>query len=170
MAPLPLLLPHSRPFIPLSLSLGLSTLYATHRTIAHPRPLHCDAAAATAADDPTPLTTATEFFKRYSRDAKVPIIKDGRLNPEAIRQVGAGSVLGLVGGVAVRTFSKTLALLFGWLIFGVKFLASRGFNIVPTSRIRKYVNGVDLRSAIEDDVAFKLSFGATFALASLAEF
>ena len=32
------------------------------------------------------------------------------------------------------------------------------------------MKGIDLRSAIEDNVAFKLSFGATFALASLAEF
>ncbi len=41
---------------------------------------------------------------------------------------------------------------------------------MPTSRIQKYVKGIDLRSAIEDNVAFKLSFGATFALASLAQF
>lgn len=49
-------------------------------------------------------------------------------------------------------------------------MASRGYNIVPTSRIQKYVKGIDLRSAIEDNAAFKLSFGTTFALASLAEF
>lgn len=49
-------------------------------------------------------------------------------------------------------------------------MASRGYNIVPTSRLQSYVRGIDLRSAIEDNVAFKLSFGATFALASLAEF
>lgn len=29
-------------------------------------------------------------------------------------------VIGLVGGVAVSTFSKTLALLFGMLVFGVQ--------------------------------------------------
>ena len=48
-------------------------------------------------------------------------------------------------------------------------MASKGYNIVPTSRIQRYVKGIDLRSAIEDNVAFKLSFGTTFALASLAE-
>ena len=51
-----------------------------------------------------------------------------------------------------------------------QFMASRGYNVVPTSRIQRYVKGIDLRSAIEDNVAFKLSFGATFMLASLAEF
>ena len=48
--------------------------------------------------------------------------------------------------------------------------ASYGYNIVPTSRIQKYVKGIDLRSAVQDNVAFKLSFGATFMLAAFAEF
>lgn len=95
--------------------------------------------------------------------------------------------IGLVGGLAVGSFSKTLASLFGMIVVGlqvsflsedaemgadweIQFLASRGFNILPTARIQKYVKGIDLRSAVEDNVAFKLSFGLTFALASLAEF
>lgn len=49
-------------------------------------------------------------------------------------------------------------------------MAARGYNIIPTSKLQNYVKGIDLRSAIEDNVAFKLSFGATFALASLAHF
>ena len=40
---------------------------------------------------------------------------------------------------------------------------------MPTQRIQQYVKGIDLRSAIEDNAAFKLSFGATFILAALAE-
>lgn len=55
------------------------------------------------------------------------------------------------------------------LIFA-QYLASRGYNVIPTTRIQRYVKGIDLRSAIEDNVAFKLSFGLTFALASLASF
>lgn len=100
---------------------------------------------------------------------------------------------GLLGGLAVSTFSKTLAFLLGLAIFGVqvrkftpaghseqwkremtdeyqrKWAASHGYNIVPTSRIQRYVRGIDLRSTIEDNVAFKLSFGATFMLAAVAE-
>ena len=96
--------------------------------------------------------------------------------------------LGVLGGVAVSTFSKTLAMLFGLLVFGVQvrnprhdgngqamlmhtqYLASHGYNIVPTTRIQRYVKGIDLRSALEDNVAFKLSFGLSFALASLGSF
>ncbi|KAK0512644.1 hypothetical protein JMJ35_004661 [Cladonia borealis] len=155
-----LLLPRLRLPI-LSLGLGLSSLFLLTPRFRHP--LLCDSGS-------TPLTTASESFRTYTRDAKVPVWKDGRVNPGAVRQISSGSVLGLIGGVAVSTFSKTLALLFGMLVFGVQFLASRGYNIVPTSRMQKYVKGIDLRSAIEDNVAFKLSFGATFALASLAEF
>lgn len=50
-----------------------------------------------------------------------------------------------------------------------KFAASRGYNIIPTTRLQKYVKSIDLRSALEDNVAFKLSFGATFMLAAFAE-
>ena len=96
----------------------------------------------------------------------------------------------MLGGIAVSTFSKTLALLFGALIFSVQvrdsrlaglekereidnttqYMASKGHNIIPTSRVQRYVKGIDLRSAVEDNLAFKFSFGATFILASLAEF
>ena len=55
------------------------------------------------------------------------------------------------------------------LIFA-QYLASHGYSIIPTTRIQRYVKGIDLRSAVEDNVAFKLSFGLTFALASLASF
>lgn len=92
----------------------------------------------------------------------------------------------------MSTFSKTLAMLFGLLVFGVQvclrrcprrrkketsnadfltqYLASHGYNVIPTTKLQRYVKGIDLRSAVEDNVAFKLSFGLTFALASLASF
>ena len=97
-------------------------------------------------------------------------------------------MVGLLGGLAVSTFSRTLAFLFGLIVFGVQvclelsssgrvlgqltiyfqFAASRGSSIVPTTKLQRYVKGIDLRSAVEDNVAFKLSFGATFALAAFA--
>ncbi len=96
--------------------------------------------------------------------------------------------IGLLGGLAVSTFSKTLAMLFGLLVFGAQvgrcagggkrqamlmlaqYMASQGYNIIPTTKLQRYVKGIDLRSAVEDNVAFKLSFGLTFALASVASF
>ena len=148
-----LLLSRSRPLFSLTLGLGLSSLYATQALYRH-KPLLCEASGA------TPLTTVSESFKTYSQDAKVPVFKDGRPNPQAYRQISAGSilgtldscawdlwesrgghgtgnanqeerilktckanalvVLGVLGGVAVSTFSKTLAMLFGLLVFGVQ--------------------------------------------------
>ena len=39
---------------------------------------------------------------------------------ERERADGSVRVIGLIGGVAVSTFSKTLALVFGMLVFGVQ--------------------------------------------------
>ncbi|KIW09124.1 uncharacterized protein PV09_00066 [Verruconis gallopava] len=109
-------------------------------------------------------------LRTYQREAKTPIVKDGRLNERALRQVSAGSILGLAGGVLVSFFSKPLALLIGLLIVGVQALESRGIHIVPYQRIQGYVKGINLRGALQDNVAFKLSFGVTFALAAFAQF
>ena len=49
-------------------------------------------------------------------------------------------------------------------------LESRGLHIVPWQRIQGFARGINVRSAVQDNVAFKLSFGATFALAAFAEF
>ena len=102
---------------PLSLCLGASTiLLASQTALLHPRiPLaHCEPASNSSS------TTGSEMFHTYTRDAKVPIFKNGRPNPAAYRQISAGSILGLVGGVAVSYFSKTLAMLFGLAVFGVQ--------------------------------------------------
>jgi hypothetical protein len=49
-------------------------------------------------------------------------------------------------------------------------LESKGLHVIPTQRIQRYVKGINLQSMVEDNVAFKLSFGATFMLAAFAEF
>ena len=41
---------------------------------------------------------------------------------------------------------------------------------MPVERVQRYVKRIDLRSAINDNVAFKISFGLMFALASFGEF
>jgi hypothetical protein len=95
---------------------------------------------------------------------------------------------GILGGIAVSTFSKPLAFLIGLMVLCVQacsldshwssgaathlqqYLHSKGFGVIPTARLQRYVTSIDLRSAIENDVAFKLSFGLTFMLAAFAEF
>jgi len=57
-----------------------------------------------------------------------------------------------------------------WLIVFSQALESRGIHIVPYSRMQRYVKSVDLRSAVQDNAAFKLSFGATFALVGFTSF
>lgn len=54
--------------------------------------------------------------------------------------------------------------------FYPQFLESRGIHIIPYNRIQKYAKNIDVRSALQDNVAFKLTFGVTFTLAAFAEF
>jgi len=111
-----------------------------------------------------------DSYASYSRDTKVPVVKQGRVNPAAFRQISTGSILGLAGGLAVSTFSKSLAFLIGLFVLAVQTAAYKGYNIVPTTRLQKYVKSIDLRSAVQDNVAFKFSFGTTFLLAAFADF
>ncbi|KAE9963053.1 hypothetical protein BLS_009747 [Venturia inaequalis] len=120
----------------------------------------------------SPILSNSRSFSDYKNNAKTPVVKkDGRFNVKALRQVSAGSILGMVGGLAVSVFSKPLALLIGLLIFGAQqALESRGIHLLPTQRIQGYVKGINVQSAIQDNVAFKLSFGITFALAGFGSF
>lgn len=81
------LLPRSRPLFALTLGLGLSSVYAT-QTLYRQKPLLCEASGA------KPMTTISDSFKTYSQDAKVPVFKDGRPNPQAYGQISAGSIAG----------------------------------------------------------------------------
>lgn len=107
----------------------------------------------------------------YTRDASTPVLtSSNKVNPRAFRQISLGSITGLLSGLAVSVFSKPLALLIGLLVFGVQALERSGIHVVPYGWLRRYYNETDLRSAVMDNVAFKLSFGATFALAGFASF
>ena len=53
---------------------------------------------------------------------------------------------------------------------GLQWAANHGINVIPYARLQKYVTSIDLRSAVQDHVAFKLSFGTTFALAAFMRF
>lgn len=51
-----------------------------------------------------------------------------------------------------------------------QFAASKGYNLLPLDRLQKYVKNVDLRRAMSEHRPFKMSFGATMALAAFAHF
>ena len=109
-----------RPFqttTPLSLCLGFSTALILSQPLLRPRLAYCDSLSPIA----RPSSPISESLHDYTRDAKVPIFLDGwRPNPAAYRQISAGSILGLVGGVAVSMFSRTLAIVFGLAVLGVQ--------------------------------------------------
>ncbi|TKA78588.1 hypothetical protein B0A55_03870 [Friedmanniomyces simplex] len=149
----------------LAASLGFSGALLLHQTFHSRRLLRLDSVASPAA------SPKDWSFSQYQHDARTPVTKgDGTLNPNAIRQLSLGSILGLVGGLGISLFSKPLALLIGLLVVGVQTAEYYGIHLVPYGRLQSYVKGVDLRSAVQDNVAFKLSFGTLFALSAFAEF
>jgi len=105
----------------------------------------------------------------------------------------------VLGGLAISLFSKPLTLLIGLLIIGVQvcfvfcslpssepvsltllsqllILTSKqfaesqlGVSLLPYNRLQRYFTSIDLRSAMQENVAFKLAFGATFALTGFAQ-
>jgi len=152
----PLLRPQT---LGLGLGLGLSLV-----TLQHRQAIRLD----TAASNPPIFSSSS-----YSRTAKTPVLdrrSPGGLNPKAVRQVSSGSIIGLCAGLAVSTFSTSLAIILGLLIVGTQWASSYGINIIPTARLQRYFKNVDVRSAVQDNVAFKISFGMTFALAAFMKF
>lgn len=49
-------------------------------------------------------------------------------------------------------------------------LESRGLHIIPYGRLQSIFKTTNIRGALQDNVAFKLSFGLTFALAAFSGF
>jgi hypothetical protein len=49
-------------------------------------------------------------------------------------------------------------------------IESRGIHVIPYQFLQRRFKQTNVRSLVRDNVAFKLSFGLTFALAAFAEF
>ncbi|KAL2868213.1 uncharacterized protein BJX67DRAFT_65220 [Aspergillus lucknowensis] len=96
--------------------------------------------------------------------------ESGILTASNMRQVSLGSVLGLVVGVGLRAFSRVLVVLFGMGIVAIEWAASKGYNVLPVRRLRKYVKSLNLEKAVARNVPFKISFGAAMVLAAFAQF
>jgi uncharacterized membrane protein (Fun14 family) len=78
---------------------------------------------------------------------------------------------GLVSGLAVSLFSKPLTLLLGLAFLGLHTAEKQlGISIIPYNTVQKYVTNVDLRSAVQDNAALKISFATMFALSGFASF
>ena len=72
---------------PLGVGLGLGLAFGSYAALRpqHSRFSYCDAPAVSAKD---------WSYTQYQRDAKVPVVKKGGLNPRAVRQISSGSILG----------------------------------------------------------------------------
>jgi hypothetical protein len=58
----------------------------------------------------------------------------------------------------------------GEVLMRRQWASSYGIHIIPYNRLQNYVTSIDLRPAVQDNVAFKISFGTTFALAAFMHF
>ncbi|CAG8971939.1 hypothetical protein HYALB_00003274 [Hymenoscyphus albidus] len=111
------------------------------------------------------------LLESYRQNAKTPVVKrGGGLNPRAVGQISGGSIAGLCTGLLISTFSKTLTLLIGLMILGIQFAQTKGLNLIPTAKLQKYISSIDLRSAVQDNAAFKISFGTAFVMAAFMKF
>ncbi|KAF1947053.1 hypothetical protein EJ02DRAFT_450030 [Clathrospora elynae] len=157
------LLPGIRRGLMLSTPLILSTPLLVHQ-FRNSQRIRCDG--------PNPLTKITnDLTGNYTSEAQTPVVtQSGAVNPRAIRQVSMGSILGVIGGLGISVFSKPLAVLIGLGIFVLQFVESRGIHVIPYSFMQRRFHSMNVRSLVRDNVAFKLSFGLTFALAAFAEF
>ncbi|WPH00919.1 Hypothetical protein R9X50_00375300 [Acrodontium crateriforme] len=119
---------------------------------------------------PSSVSPKDWSFSSYQNDASAPVVnRNGGLNSRAVRQFSSGSIFGLLAGLGVSMFSKSLAFLIGVLVIGVQTAESYGIHLVPYNRIQRYVKGVNIRTAMQDNVAFKLSFGLMFAFSAFAQ-
>ncbi|KAE8381402.1 hypothetical protein BDV26DRAFT_255504 [Aspergillus bertholletiae] len=102
--------------------------------------------------------------------ATKPRSHSGWLTASTMRQMSLGSVLGLVVGVGLRAFSRVLVVLLGMGVVFVEWAAAKGYNIIPVDRLQRLVKGVNVRKAVSQHRPFKITFGATMALAAFAQF
>ncbi|CZR59296.1 uncharacterized protein PAC_09188 [Phialocephala subalpina] len=154
-----------RPLLrPQFLGLGLGLSMATYHTMYRQPAFRLDSSPSGSGS-----ILSTES---YRRNAEVPVIKSGEgLSERAVRQISSGSIIGLCAGLVVSTFSRPLAIILGLLVVGVQYASSQlGIDIIPYNRLQRYITSIDLRSAVQDNVAFKISFGTTFAMAAFLQF
>ncbi|TGO70122.1 hypothetical protein BOTNAR_0003g00150 [Botryotinia narcissicola] len=116
-----------------------------------------------AGDMQTRQREETRQKKKAGRDSHL------KRNPQRTR-TNSSFLTGLGAGLAVSTFSRSLALIIGLMVVGIQWASSHGLDIVPTDRIQRYIKHVNLRSLVEENVAFKVSFGTTFAMAAFMRF
>ena len=68
----------------------------------------------------------------------------------------------------MSAFSKPLTLLLGLLVVVVQGLEYKGIRLIPYGWLKRRFTSVDVQGLVKRNPAFKLAFGATFALCGFA--
>ncbi|KAL4933127.1 uncharacterized protein BDV17DRAFT_287479 [Aspergillus undulatus] len=158
----------SRTSAVVGLGLGIGASFSLHPSSPfRAPPMRCDYAPASSQSS---WTTTSESPLLTKQNAGTRTGGSGIMTASNMRQVSMGSVLGLVVGVGLRAFSRVLVVLLGLGFVAVEWAASKGYNILPLHRLQKYVKSVDLEKTVSRNVPFKITFGATMALAAFAQF
>ncbi|KAI1322818.1 hypothetical protein F5Y16DRAFT_385515 [Xylariaceae sp. FL0255] len=133
--------------------------------------IHLDSSrTTTSSSSSSPLSPGSHAFSSSEYDNKIAS-KNGGLDPELLKQLSGGSVTGLLAGLLVSVFSRTLVLLFGLSVVVVQVAARYGINIVDQLRLKQRLgNKSRIIAALEKDPAFKVTFGAFFALSAFMQF
>jgi hypothetical protein len=104
----------------LGVSLGLSAATLHPSSPFRTAPMRCDYA------QPAPVYQKSVFHSDSAGQKQKPT-RNGLLNPQTMRQVSLGSVLGLVAGVGLRAFSKALVVLLGMAVVLVEVCITLSF-------------------------------------------
>lgn len=116
------------------------------------RTLLCDSGAATSA-----------FGRSSDYDSRTALSDTSYPLPQ---QISSGSVIGLLAGLGISTFSKSLSLIVGFTVIVLQWASSMGLNVLPWKRIQSYVKGVDVDRLVHENIAFKVAFGTSLAVAT----
>ncbi|KAK6350676.1 hypothetical protein TWF718_003861 [Orbilia javanica] len=91
----------------------------------------------------------------------------GIFNPTQYRQLSLGSFSGVVAGYIVGKLSRMIAFVTLFVIMVVQYAERHGYHVLPRQhRIRRYLEGTDMKRLLIKNAAFKYSFASTFAISA----
>ncbi|KAK2749848.1 hypothetical protein FQN57_005262 [Myotisia sp. PD_48] len=137
-------------------------------TVLHSRfssPVRCEFATSGALHPSIADVTLPRPSSQQEKHAQSSLI-----NARNVRQISMGSALGILVGLGLRIFSKTLTFTLGAGILLIEWAASRGYNIVPPGWVQNRLKSIDFRRLTSENIVFKASFGTTLALSAFSEF
>ncbi|KAI5928788.1 hypothetical protein F4810DRAFT_24725 [Camillea tinctor] len=94
---------------------------------------------------------------------------NGTLSPGMMRQLSGGSIAGLLTGVLVTAFSRTLVLILGISIVVVQIASRYGIDLMRQLKVKERLGYSRILAALEEDPVYKLSFGLFFTMSAFMQ-